>query len=335
MTTSGLSGLRGKLLLSLAFGMAVVLGLGVFADLPKLADTLARFDWRLLPVILGLTLANYGLRFLKWQYYLRVLGVHGLPTRRSFLIFFSGLSMVVTPGKVGEWLKSLLLKEATGTPVSASAPIVVAERLTDGLAMALLASGGLILYGYGWQALFLAVAGGLLIVGVCQHRPLARAIITLTSRLPFLGTRVQQVEVFYESAQQLLRWRALVLAVGLGLVSWAAEGVAFYFVLVALGVAPSPTLLVQAVFILSASTIAGAVSMLPGGLAVAEGSIAGLLLVLGATGNPTTAAAATILIRFATLWFGVSLGIVALSALSRPARPPSAIPNAEPPQNPS
>ena len=67
------------------------------------------------------------------------------------------------------------------------------------------------------------------------------------------------------------------LAVLIGTVSWAAEGVAFFLVLVALGVPPTTTLLIQAVFILSTATILGGLSMMPGGLAVAELSIAGML----------------------------------------------------------
>lgn len=312
-----LASLRGKILVSLVLGVVVVLVLGISADLPRLAVTLAGFQWGLLPAVLALTLVNYGLRFVKWQIFLRTLGVQGLSTVRSGLIFASGMAMTVTPGKVGEWLKSFLLREATGTPVSASAPVVLAERLSDGLAMAMLASGGLILYGYGWEMLAAAVAIGLAVVGASQYRPLARRVIGWLGRVPFLTRRLHQVEAFYESAQAILHWRVLGLAVLIGVVSWAAEGVAFYLVLLALGVAVTPALLIQAVFVLSASSIAGALSMLPGGLAVAEGSIAGLLLLLRATDDPAIAAAATIIIRFATLWFGVSLGIIALSVVTR------------------
>ena len=312
-----LASLRGKILVSLVLGAVVVAVLGVSADLPKLTRTLAEFRWSLLPAILALTLVNYALRFVKWQIFLRALGVRGLSTGRSALIFLSGMAMTVTPGKIGEWLKSFLLREATGIPVSASAPVVLAERLSDGLAMALLASGGLILYGYGWQMLAIAVVAGLAIVALSQHRPLAIRLIGWLGRVPFLARRLHQIEAFYESAQAILHWRILGLAILIGVVSWSAEGVAFYLVLVALGVVATPTLLVQAVFVLSASSIAGALSMLPGGLAVAEGSITGLLLLLRATDDPATAAAATIVIRFATLWFGVALGIVALSAIAR------------------
>jgi glycosyltransferase 2 family protein len=312
-----LENLRGKLILSLGLGMVVVFVLGVYADFPKLVQTIARFDWRLLPVILGLTLVNYGLRFLKWQFFLRVLEVPPLAVGQSLLIWIAGLSMVVTPGKVGEWLKSYLLRETNGMPISASAPIILGERLSDGLAMAILASGGLVLYGYGWQTLIGAAVVGLLAVGLSQYRPFARWAIDLAAKIPFVARRVHQLEAFYESAKQLLHWRSLGLAVLIGLVSWAAEGVAFYLVLIALGIAPSMTLLFQAVSILSAATIAGGLSMLPGGLAVAEGSIAGLLLLLGATTDASIAAAGTIIIRFATLWFGVALGLVALGLVSR------------------
>ena len=53
---------------------------------------------------------NYVFRFIKWEYYLSLIGVKGLPWRDSALIFFSGLGMVITPGKVGEWIKSSPLR---------------------------------------------------------------------------------------------------------------------------------------------------------------------------------------------------------------------------------
>jgi uncharacterized protein (TIRG00374 family) len=57
------------------------------------------------------------------------------------------------------------------------------------------------------------------------------------------------------------------------------------------------------------------VSMLPGGLGVAEGSLTGLLVALG-TALPE-AAAATLLIRAATLWLAVALGAATLGLAFR------------------
>src|SRR2546429_4319551 len=127
---------------------------------------LPRFRWEYLPLILGLTLFNYICRFFKWQYYLKRLEV-SLPWVKSLLIFLSGLSMAITPGKVGELLKSYLLKRSTGAPISHTSPVIVAERLSDGIAMIALASTGLVLYRYGWElllALLVCVLAGVLVI---------------------------------------------------------------------------------------------------------------------------------------------------------------------------
>ncbi|MBI2952813.1 MAG: flippase-like domain-containing protein [Chloroflexi bacterium] len=314
---------KGKILFSLAAGLAVYMALAVFADLPKIGQALAAFRWQFIPAILGLTLLNYLLRFVKWHYYLHQIGVRTISSRDSLLVFFSGLSMVVTPGKVGEWLKCYLLKQTAGTPISASAPILIAERLTDGLAMLGLASVGLLIYGYGWQVLSVVLLVALVLVALIQSRPLAYRAISLGEKLPFVSRKAHHLYVAYDSAYALLKLRNLTIAIAIGLVSWAGESVAFWFVLVGLGLDPSATLLLQATFILSVSTIVGSVSMLPGGLAVAEGSITTLLLLLGVTAEPWVAAAATLLIRLCTLWFGVAVGICALFLSTRGAAPAS------------
>jgi uncharacterized membrane protein YbhN (UPF0104 family) len=52
--------------------------------------------------------------------------------------------------------------------------------------------------------------------------------------------------------------------------------------------------------------------MLPGGLGAADTTIGGLLLVSVKGISNATASAATLLIRFCTLWFGVSIGLLTL-----------------------
>ena len=136
--------IRNRLLFSILLGVLVYAALTAFSDFEEVANSFGDFRWELLPLILLVTCGNYGLRFVKWQYYLRAIGVTGLRFSDSFLIYFSGLGMVVTPGKVGEWLKSYLLREVHGTPVMRSAPILLAERLTDSLALLVIGGVGVI-----------------------------------------------------------------------------------------------------------------------------------------------------------------------------------------------
>jgi uncharacterized protein (TIRG00374 family) len=309
-----LRGLRGKLIVSVALALMVLIGLSLFADGRKLAHALRDFRWELLPVILLLTLTNYALRFVKWQYYLRRIGISGLPTGLSARIYLSGFAMAVTPGKVGEVLKSVLLREATGTPIATTAPIVLAERLTDGIAMMLLASAGLIVFHYG-VPLFagIAVVATLAFI-LIGRQSLIRGLITRGERVPLVARFVHHLHAFYDSTYWLLRSRPLIIASALGVVSWLMECIAFFLVLIGLGFEVTPRLLLIATFILGAASVVGAISLLPGGLGAAEIGVTAMLLALVTSPLMThdVAVAATLLIRFCTLWFGVGIGVVAL-----------------------
>lgn len=314
--------LRNKLILGLLLGVVVVAGLAVYADFDKMLKVLRDFDWWLLPPILLFTLFNYALRFFKWDVYLRLIGATGVPKKDSLLIFLSGLAMAMTPGKVGEVLKSYLLKQVRGTPIAVSAPIVMAERITDGVAMLVLASVGLVMFNYGTAllvgiAIFVAV-----FLFVFQNRTLAGKLLDMGERLPVVSKGMHHLHAFYESSYELFRLPNLLFGVGIGVVSWSGEVIALMLVLMGLHIPFSGVLLVISAFILSASTLIGSVTLLPGGLGTTDASIAGMLQFLipaqlGIAMTASTATAATLIIRFATLWFGVGIGVVALLLMQR------------------
>ena len=303
-----------RLVVALGLGLVVFAGLGVYADINAMRQAVLRFPWELFIPILGLTFFNYVLRFGKWSFYLRCLGIRGLAMADSFLIFFAGLAMVITPGKVGEWLKSYLLERYTGVPFARTAPIVVAERLTDGLALLLLAAGGLARFGIG-----IPVAAGVVllaasVVGLSLNRQAGDLAAALVERLPVIGRYGGWVREFHGGAAVLFRPRNLGLATLLGLVSWSGECLAFYLVLRGLGAAGGPDLAVTGAFILSVASLGSSLMLSPGGLGVAEGGITGLTQLLVGL-PPAESAVAALLIRLGTLWFGVSIGTVALTLL--------------------
>lgn len=304
--------LPNKLALSLGLGLAVLLVLSLMSDIGAVGTSLSSFAWGSVPLILGLTLLNYLLRWLKWDYYLRRLAMgQGVSYADSGLIFTAGMVMAVTPGKVGEVFKSYLLRRVNSTPISASAPIVLMERLTDGLAMLLLMALGLTLYPPARPLFLLLLGGSLLGILLLQNRPLCEWLLGLVARAP-LGSRLApRLTTIYASTHTLLDWRVLLISTAISFVSWGCECVAFYYVLTSLGLEGSSLLLLQATFIFAASTLFGLVSFLPGGLGTSEASSAALLIALVGAGSGV-ATTATIIIRFCTLWFGVALGVGAL-----------------------
>ena len=307
----------------LVLALAVLTALALFADLRELGDALASFDWWLTVPIVALTLLNYALRFVKWQVYLDRIGVRGIPPWLSALTFLSAFSMSVTPGKIGEIIKAVYVRRLTGTPVSRTAAVIAAERLTDGLAMLGLAAIGLTQFSYGRPLLAVAALLGIGVVILLRRPALLTRLVGGLSRLPVAGPVIARAthhaEHFLDASNVLYAPRLVVGSVLLGMLSWFAEYVALFLVLTGLGQSASWHLLLVATFVLSVSSVFGALSFLPGGLGIAEASITAMLILLitDPTFSRGDAAAATILIRFATLWFSVLLGIGAVAALQR------------------
>jgi uncharacterized protein (TIRG00374 family) len=281
-------------------------------DLRELGDHLRAFSWSALALAVGLSLANYLVRFVRWQIYLRHQQVD-VPAGSSALVFGAGLSLAITPAKLGELVKSYLLRELHGIPATQTAPIVVAERVTDLVALLVLAVIGVAMYGV--EPTLVIVAGALIGIGLlllAWARP-ARALIDLVTRPRFTQRFRAPIHEMYGGLASLCRPRLLVAATAIAIPSWACECVGFAVIVNAFPGAHIDLPLAMAIY--AASTIAGALSFLPGGLGVTEGGMA-ILLVQTAHLDQAVALDATLLARLATLWFGVLLG-VALLAVAR------------------
>ncbi|MFN2282513.1 MAG: YbhN family protein [Anaerolineales bacterium] len=305
-----------RLIPGLIFGFLVFLGLVLVGDIRQVSAQVLNFRWVYFPLVLALTLFNYILRFFKWHFYLGQVGVEDFPLLDSARLFLAGFPLAVTPGKVGEALKGVWLERETGLPVSKGISVVLAERISDGLGVLALSTLGVIAYPRYWPAFAIVLGGLITLIVLIQIRPAALWLLELASKLPVLKRITEGLREFYEGSYALFRPKATLIAVGIGTISWLGEGIGLYYVLRGLDVPGGWNTQSIAVFVLAFSTVIGAVSALPGGLGAAEASIAGMLAILLGLARDT-AAAATILIRFATLWFAVVLGLTVWAAFRR------------------
>jgi uncharacterized protein (TIRG00374 family) len=299
--------LRRNLVLALALGAAVYLILAVLSDLGELAAALDSFDYALIPAILGLVALSYVVRFFRWTYYLRVLKV-SVPMGINAAIFTSGLSMTISPGKLGEVLKSVFVRNVTGAPIARTAPAVVAERATDGT--------GMVLWGFlgafaldlpPWTMvifLVLAVFG----IAVLRSKRLSLAAERILSKLPLVNRLAPHLRVFHGASNELLGTRPLLVGTAISFFSWGLECTGVYLCAVGLGV-DRPFLLI--VFVFALSSLLGVLSMLPGGIGAVEAGLYGQFVAI-ANLSTGVAGALTLVIRLATLWFATLLGICGL-----------------------
>ena len=301
---------------AMLLGVLVYVGFALYTGVGKIAEDLSRYAWSTFAIACGLAFTNYVLRFLKWEYYLAVLGVRGVPKGESFLTFLSGFVLTVTPGKVGEVFKSLILFQLRGVPIERTAPIVVAERVTDLIGVIVMIAVGSLGFPGG---LVWASAGGALVLVLLLFvsvPSLRRRMVAPLPRLPGVLGRVggrvaPKVEVALDGLSDLTTPKRLVYPTLLSIGAWSLEGIGLWIILGGFDQRPS---LMLTGFIYATATLAGAVIPVPGGLGVAEGLLKEQMARLG--GVPTsTATAAMFLIRFATLWFAVVVGFVALGLL--------------------
>jgi len=295
-----------RLAIGLGLAAFVYLAFALWAGWHDLEAVLREFRWWLLVPALLLSLVNYGVRFGRWQLYLQRSGI-AVPPSLSAKIFFCGLVMSVTPGKLGEVLKAWLVKLHVGVPMTRTAPVVVAERVTDLAALVVLLFAGSVLVGSGWPQLFLSGAITGAVLAALASPPLARAALHLAERVGFLRRYVERLESAYESMRFLLRPRLLVEATMLGAVAWFAECLGFWVVLRGFGIHES---IPGAMFVYAFSTLVGALLLLPGGVGGTEGSMVAMLVKDGA--SRPHAVAATLVTRAATLWFAVLCGALVL-----------------------
>ena len=173
--------------LGAAAGALFYVAFACWNGLPSVTNALAAFSLTSAVAALALASLNYLLRFFKWELYLRQLGVR-IPAGESLGIFLSGFSLTVTPGKVGEVLKAYLLREAHGIPMARTAPTIVAERLTDLVALAALALSGVSALGANTRVVWIALGLVALALSWLSSERLSLATIELVARLP-LGKR--------------------------------------------------------------------------------------------------------------------------------------------------
>jgi len=254
------------------------------------------------------------IRVLKWDVLLpRRFGI-----KKLFSVQLLGLTISnFTPGKVGEPIKSVLLKMTHRLDVSESLPSVIWERVLD---LVVLIFFSLVIIntisletnfsyiGYFGVAAFVVLI--VLVVLVMKYRSFGVRMLKITKRLPVLK-RISEgfIDTFYSVK---IKKSGILKGLLLTSLAWIIDGVSFYFAFLSIGIELNPLILVG---ILSLSVIIGVASFLPGGIGSTE---IVMVLLFGAVGVGGSVAVSGILLsRLVTFWWSVFIGVIVLINLSR------------------
>jgi len=286
--------------------------LALLTDAPAMIEALRGFPIPALLAMLALASLGYLSRGLRWGRLMRIVG-HPVSTRDALYLQLSGQSMALTPGRVGEAFKPWLARDIGGMSMTRGIALVFAERVADLIGVCILSLGGLsAIDGNRWTmvAAMAAVLLGTLIASSHWFHALA---LRLVKRQTWAREHYCSAETISETIRLALSWRTLAWSVPVSLFAWGVEGLGFALCLNTLGFDGVSTL--TAVSIYAVSTLAGALTFLPGGIGLTEASMAGILIAVGMP--PADASAATVITRVTTMWWGVGIGWLVMA--SRPA----------------
>ncbi len=281
-------------------GVIVYAVMSIYADWEDLVSAMKDFDLRIIPAILALTTANLLLRFIRWNFFLHRAGVR-LGLKHNLFVYFSGLIMTVTPGKSGEMWMGWLIKDIYGEELSKTIPVVLITRATDVFALVILSFLGLLYYQQSVYLVFPLLAIIIIFFAFIRSKKISQKMILILENRA--GKYTESVRTMHRTFEATMEPKGLAAMTVFAALSWFMECLGFY--LVVLGFDESISLTLSA-FIFSFASLAGGISMLPGGLGVVEAGISGMLELFDYTS--AVAVGTAIIVRFGTLWYSVLLG---------------------------
>jgi len=231
-----------------------------------------------------------------------------IPFKDNVLIYFSALSMILTPAGTGELIKSIFLKQKHGYSITRSFPIVFVEKFHDLLAPVIIVATFLVFNRIN-EAVILNVA--LLIFLLIAYiairiKKLFKKIIRVLSKISrlkkFSSNIAESYDVFYGLTSKKIIAKGLLLSLGAS----SLDVIAIYLVFVAFNLNFS---IIYTTIVVFSSIIFGGITFLPGGVGITEVSLTGLLARNGV--ELSLIASIVIMIRLVSVWFATALGFIA------------------------
>ena len=278
-----------------------------FSDFNIISEQISNFKYEFLPLILLLVSISWTPLLVRWQILLKKNDIN-IPIKKSFLLFLGGMSMSITPGHVGELIKSQLMKTIYNIPRTKTAPIIFVEKFYD-LTGAIIASIiGIIILGMDTNLILISVSILIVIIFLIYYRPIFEFILKRVTKTKFFSKYSENLSDSYEIVRNSTTPQISSISFGLSVLYWIIISVAVHFILLSFGI--ESVSILKTISIYSSSVIIGAISFIPGGLGITEGSLIGLFSLEGI--DVSLALILSVMIRILTMWYSVSIGFICL-----------------------
>lgn len=291
-------------------GIGVILALVLAVNPQNFAEAARRFDPAYAPIVAGLSFGYYLLQGLRWQPLLRAVGAR-LRLRDTVILNFAGQAAGLLPG--GELARAVLVSEVAEVEVAAPIAAITVQELIYTVLLIAAAVPGALHHTLAAIGVSVALAGILVVTAILTVEPLFQKVDALVQRVPLARNyEPDLIELQQDTVSLLRRWDTLCWS---SLSAVQAVGTITMFWLVIQAIDPGRVSWPNAAFAYAVASIAGVLSLGPGGLGGFEAAGVGMLIVVGVPFQ--IAVAATVLQRAADKGLATVYGTAAYAYARR------------------
>lgn len=286
--------------------LAFYIGFIAYSDFSEFSTNIGQFKFEFLPIILGLSFASYLIMGIRQKILLKRLGIE-LKFIENLLLYFSGLSMLVTPGGVGEAIKSFYLKKKYGHSASKTLPLVLIERFHDLWIVISVIAFTLIFLQIGEVIIIEIIIIPLIIIVyvLVRIKKLFVKTINFFKRIKKFEKVFDNISKSYDGMYEMLDPKTTIKAWVIGIIAQVFYALSIYSVFLAFGQDFGFIFTTEVVY---SSILFGAISLLPGGVGLTEISTVNFLTDKGM--EISLAISITIMSRLTTIWFATIMGLI-------------------------
>ena len=299
--------LDNRLILILIAVVAIYANFLFISDYNIISEKISNFKINYLPLILLFVSASWIPLIIKWHLLLKNCEIH-VPLKKNILVFLSGAAFEITPGQIGVLIKSQILKTSFNIPRTRTVPVIFIEKMYDLVGAILASIIGIIILGIEPYLIIVAILVLAIIFFFMYYRPASKLFFKRITKTKFFSKYVENISEFDKIVQKSTSVKVATICILLAVTYWFIISTAVYYTLIAFDVNIIDYLKVLAIY--TTSALLGAVSLIPGGVGIAEGTIAGLLTLEGI--DISVALVLSVVIRIFTFWFVVIIGFISL-----------------------
>ena len=293
--------------------LVLVATVGIYAiflfisDYNIISEKISNFKINYLPLIFLFVSASWIPLIIKWHLLLKNCEIH-VPLKKNILVFLSGAAFEITPGQIGVLIKSQILKTSFNIPRTRTVPVIFIEKMYDLVGAILASIIGIIILGIEPYLIIVAILVLAIIFFFMYYRPASKLFFKRITKTKFFSKRVDNISEFNKIIQKSTNPKVATICILLAVTYWFIISIAVYYTLIAFDINMLDYFKVLAIY--ATSSLLGAISFIPGGIGITEGSITGLFTLNGI--DVSTALILSIMIRIFTLWYSVGVGFVLL-----------------------